>query len=109
MKIHSDIIDQTGTFYAAAQDKSYAVSDITKVGSKSRRNAFNVYLGGSARARSQHWDGYDYVKAATYDEWGFFIATLYEIDPNMIAGPYKGIDDFNTKTKHAYIDGKVIA
>lgn len=39
--------------------------------------------------------------APTYDEWGWFLAKLYEIDPAMSATYYKNAADF-----HAQTDGK---
>jgi hypothetical protein len=44
----------------------------------------------------------DMPYAASYDEWGLFLAELFELDPRMIAGTYDGRDDFHAKTGHAY-------
>ncbi len=40
--------------------------------------------------------------AATYDEWGYWLAALFAIDPEMLAGNYKGVDSFHALTKGAY-------
>lgn len=42
--------------------------------------------------------GSDTIWAATYDEWGWFIAELFERDPNAKFGYYSSRDDFNEKT-----------
>jgi hypothetical protein len=43
--------------------------------------------------------------AATYDEWGSFLAEFFEADPQAKAGPYKGGIDFHIKTEYAYALG----
>ncbi len=40
--------------------------------------------------------------AASYDEWGEWLAALFEVDPGMIAGQYKGRDDFHRQTEGKY-------
>lgn len=40
--------------------------------------------------------------AASYDEWGHFLAALFELDPAAVAGPYKSRDDFHAQTRNAY-------
>ena len=42
------------------------------------------------------------VYAASYDEWGWFIAQVFDADPDATFGPYKGIDGFDAMTKGAY-------
>jgi hypothetical protein len=45
----------------------------------------------------------DYEKAATYDEWGIFMAKLFELEPTASFGrTYKDADDFHASTKGAY-------
>jgi hypothetical protein len=40
--------------------------------------------------------------AATYDDWGYFLASLYLRDSSAVAGPYKNATDFHRQTKDAY-------
>jgi hypothetical protein len=40
--------------------------------------------------------------AATWDEWGFFMAEVFARDASAMFGPYEGADDFGNKTKGAY-------
>ena len=71
-------------------------------GSRTRRYAADVHLvswvGGKG---TDHPYRSNSGWAATYDEWGWFLAHVFAADPSAIAGPYKGIDDF-----HAQVDGK---
>lgn len=46
---------------------------------------------------------YDHVYAATWDEWGWFLAYLFGQDPNAVCGWYKGRTDFNVKTDFRYV------
>lgn len=57
---------------------------------------------GSRGARSEYMNG-ENVWAATYDEWGWFIARIFAADPDARFGEYRGRDDFNRKTKNAYL------
>jgi len=41
-------------------------------------------------------------KAATYDDWGLYLADIYGRDEYAHAGPYKGRADFNRKTDNKY-------
>jgi hypothetical protein len=43
--------------------------------------------------------------AASYDEWGWFLAELFTADPDAKAAPYKNADDFHAKTRWAYAAG----
>jgi hypothetical protein len=40
--------------------------------------------------------------AATYDDWGWFLAALFVFDPDARCGPYKNADDFARQTKGKY-------
>ena len=84
---------------------------ITVHGSRSRDHAFEVQLGTwdktSGPTKSRHFknsgvNGASHVYAASYDEWGWFIARVFQADPTAIFGPYNGLEDFNVKTKNAY-------
>lgn len=64
--------------------------------SRSHTTARDVVLTGSARHRSQ---ANREEFAATYDEWGWFLAFLYSVDPDIkCAGIYADADDFRRKT-----------
>lgn len=40
--------------------------------------------------------------AATYDEWGYFIAELYKLDPELVFGHYKSLETFQRVTENKY-------
>lgn len=75
-------------------------------GSRSHNKAFEVALRGEGRRHTKRPNtgitgaGSEY--AATYDDWGWFLAYLFESDEQATAGPYRGHDDFDRKTKYAY-------
>jgi len=43
-----------------------------------------------------------YTKSATFSEWGYLIAELYDRDPLAHIGPYKNLDDFHKRTNSQY-------
>lgn len=62
-------------------------------------SGFDIILSGASR---RHQNGGD-NKAATWDQWGVFIAWVLHIDNDAKFGPrkrpfYDGLDDFNRKT-----------
>lgn len=61
----------------------------------------NTTPGNKRRGRKQVANG-DRIWAATYDEWGWFIAEIFECDPNAKFGYYKNYDDFHEKTGHLF-------
>lgn len=79
-------------------------------GSRKRNRAFEVRLTGdgsfSRRRPNTGRSGGGEEYAATWCAWGAFFAELFEVDPNAIAGPYNGRDDFNAQTWHLFADGK---
>lgn len=118
MKIHSDTLtgaDLEGAL-CAARSAEHITPDVHFVvfgqaGSRSHRAAHEVQLGTydktTGPTKSRHYKnsgthGADSVWAATYDEWGWFLAEVYRRDASAMAGPYKSRDDFGEKTKHAY-------
>lgn len=101
MKIHTnelmggDIISAANTIPAPFQcwltDEGF--------GSRSHDRAYVVRCTGSHKVAPQGMPGH---KAATYDEWGLFLAELFSRDPGMKAGNYNGAQDFIAQTKGAY-------
>jgi uncharacterized protein YwbE len=82
-----------------------------ETGSRSHPHGFEVHLASTQKntrddgvtrrtnPMARH-DGPRY--AASYDEWGWFLAELFAADRAAKAGPYKNEDDFHVKTRHAY-------
>ena len=97
MRIHSDLIDSTH-IYAAARESRVSVEDISRHGSRSRDHAYNVNLSGESRRRPNRSHAPDEY-AATWDQWGVFLAHLFDVDPNMtVPTMYKTYDDFTYRT-----------
>lgn len=92
-------------------------------GSRSHQFAFEVQMeaferdngrragnSGSYGAMRPEVDGY----AATFDEWGWFLAALYAIDSNMIVGTpknptYRHAIDFHQRTALTYNPAELLA
>jgi hypothetical protein len=112
MKIHTDYltyIDLCDALRVAGLPELYL--EHTAHGSRSRHHAFNVNLSSDAgRDRNgrkrrlensgQYGAGYNF--AATYDEWGYWLAELFERDPDMTATYYKSREDFHAQTGGKY-------
>lgn len=95
VKIHSNVIE-THNISAAAKEAGVGLARNSLAGSRSYRRAFDVILTGSARHKVMH---NPHIVAATYDEWGWFISYLYDIDTDAKIGPYKHSADFAEKTE----------
>lgn len=73
--------------------------------SRTHTRAVDVVLSGSARHRSQA-DRTEF--AATYDEWGWFLGSLYSFDPDVKCGNvYADSEDFRRKTHGKFTVGRV--
>lgn len=89
MRIHTDHLT-TSDIYTAARHARVDVVVLTEHGSRSRDHAFNVKLEGESRRRPNggaSGKGYASGYAATWDQWGVFLAILFDIDPAMVT-PY---------------------
>lgn len=96
MRIHSNILRREA-FVSAAREAGVYIISLTECGSKSHAARFDVYLTGSHYAMTQYGDRD--MPAATWDEWGNFLAYLYKLDPQMVAGQYKTLRDFIDTTQ----------
>ena len=101
MRIHSDTLTHQDMIEAARTAGRYTVRvSFTEHGSRSRSRAFNVTLSGTG-SRHRQWvrDGDTLPpNAATWDEWGMFLAELFRRDPNAIAGSYESGEHFRWVT-----------
>lgn len=103
MRIHTDNLTARDV-HRAAFIANVAVIHLSAHGSKSRDHAFEVAISGSSPYQSAHASndrGSGGHKAATWDEWGLFLVELFKSEPTVIAGPYKGFDDFIEQTNEA--------
>ncbi len=101
MKIHSDTLTLNDLHRALPKG---VLMHCTQKGSRTRSHAFDVTLyvweKDSLHRRFGNSGGYgakDEV-AATWDEWGIWIANLYAADPDAVMAYYKDHADFIAET-----------
>jgi len=112
MRLHSDIITRDD-IYEATQEagKNVVFAEVTEHGSRARRRAFEVKLTGTSSRRpnsGKHGAGDLDDRAATWDEWGMFLADLFGADPDMIVGTpgrpvYDGAVNFHLATVYRFM------
>lgn len=117
MRIHTNLTaEDFGQLVAAPKLKADVYMERWyEYGSRSRARAFDVILrglhsttrDGTKRRRpnlgASHDRSYYDQWAATYDEWGWFLAALFEADPlARCEGTYDGREDFHEKTNNKY-------
>lgn len=96
MRIHANALTVRNV-HAAALKAHVNVVKLDQFGSKSRDHAFEIGLSGSGAHRTQYTD-LDYP-AATWDEWGMFLAYLYRCDDSIvIPRAYSDESDFHWQT-----------
>lgn len=101
MKIYTTILKERD-FYDAAQQAGVGVAALTTARGRGRDvTVYDVALTGSSKYVSAHRNA-NYCKAATYDEWGYFLAYLFRADPHMRTRYYKDALEFEAKTEGAY-------
>ena len=83
MRIHTGSLERHDLEVAARIAGVSLVRD-TLHGSNSHAHAYEVILSGSGSRLSQYRD--QDVPAATWDEWGIFLAELYQRDPQALVG-----------------------
>jgi hypothetical protein len=95
MRIHTDKVDLIDIRRAQEVAHVVAIKD-EEHGSRKRRRAWEIILSGDGAHRTQYADRAE--PAATWDQWGIFLAELFKVDPDAIAGPYDGADQFHEVT-----------
>lgn len=118
MKLHSSV--HTMKTIVEAKDRATAAGKLPKhitlelmgSGSRTRNAAFVIRLytefkqPGDGRRRvntGNAGSGADY--AATWDEWGWFMAEVFAADPDASFDRYDGVADFNARTDGAFLLG----
>lgn len=126
MKLHSSSpkIDAMPILLAlnAAKKAGHVGTDVYFVqlepaGTRTRNKAWNIQLGSNhkrgrlaggtevkRRPKNTGVRGSDgqFPFAATWHEWGFFIAEIFRLDPEAVFGPYKGAEDFHEQTRYQF-------
>lgn len=99
MRLHSDTITRADIFAALPDD---VTATVVTHGSRKRAQAFEVSLEGLGARHTrkknsgQYGAGVEY--AASWDDWGIWLAALYEIDPQLNATYYQDREDFYART-----------
>ncbi len=103
LRLHTDTLTKSDLERAAPSGVDV---NVVCHGSRQRDHAFEVALRGygarhNRRVNSgQRGAGDEY--AATYSDWGHWLACLFRKDPKMIAGQYDGVADFHRQTEGLY-------
>jgi hypothetical protein len=84
MRIHSNSLDSL-EIRKAARRAGVSFTRFDLKGSRSHEAAFDVILTGASSRRQN--GGED--QAATWDQWGIFLGTMFSIDPAMVCGTVK--------------------
>lgn len=98
MRIHSDTLTDRDMMDAARIARVH-FDRYLNTGSRSRHHGFDITLTGESRRRPNGGNrgaGDDY--AATWDQWGVFLAVLFDRDETMIATYYADAAEFHYKT-----------
>lgn len=85
MRIHSDVL-ATPEFRQAAYLAGVDLIEFDESGSRSRARAFKFSLSGSSPYQRGFGASKNGEHAATWDEWGIFLAVLFGFDPNAHCG-----------------------
>lgn len=119
MRIHTTIAEATEIYAALGSQKNLGrIADhvsfkkLEHHTSRSHAHGWEIQLeaferdngrragnSGSYGAMQPEYDGY----AATYDEWGWLLAALYKLDPQMLVyGQYTDAEHFDERTAWTY-------
>lgn len=120
MRIHSDILEHKDIVHALRTQRDLGrvgpntyTAVLNEHGSRKRARAWEIKLEaiekipGDGR-RFGNSGGYGSTSqttgeySATYDEWGWFLAELYRLDPDLITPYYENVQDFHEKTGMTY-------
>lgn len=113
MRLHAsaDVTAQTIQAATTAAGMRGVHATATRHGSRTHAQAWEVSLTGTSSRRPNSGrggaDGDDY--AATWDEWGMFLAALYAVDPTMRAGSGKHPAYVNAEDFHAITRGRFLS
>lgn len=125
MRLHTNTMTDLDLYTALrrAKNKGRVTQDVyfwafERHRSRSRAGAYEIQLGTadqtSGPTRSRHYKNSgqygarserngEPVWSATYEEWGWFIAELFAVEPDLIFGSYKGLASFNEQTGDKFL------
>lgn len=103
MKIHLNLPEHKAidALNDARRAADVVFERVTLHGSRTHERAVDVILSGDSphainSGRSGSWG--DAPRAASWDQWGIFLAVIFEADPTAKAGRYANAEDFHHKT-----------
>lgn len=117
MKLHSDTLTVSDVQDAMKRakdrggvDRLVCFDTLAPRGSRSRKNGFEVRLewvgtkvkGDGRRFTNSGNGGASDTYAAFYEEWGWFLAEVFDMDPDAKLDRYEGRDSFHQLTRHAF-------
>ncbi len=97
MRIHTSL--NHSDLYDAARAARVGFTTLTEHKSRSHVRAFEIKLTGSSSYRQNFGDDY----AATWDEWGIFLAVLFERDADIKTPYYRDRNDFHWQTGERFV------
>ena len=103
MRLHTSATE--ADVRAAAKVARATLARLSEHGSRSREHAFEVTLTGESSRWPNGGRTTDRGKAATWDQWGVFLAALYAIDPQMTCWAYSGAYEFHVRTAERFANG----
>lgn len=103
MRIHANNLT-TSEIYKAARIARVEIEHLTEHGSRKRAHAFEVKLSGESRRRPNNNGAHGDVFAATWDQWGVFLAYLFDADNEItIPTAYVDRENFQFKTDARFV------
>lgn len=111
MRIRTDKITRADLYAQLPKPELYLTAH--ERGSRTHARAFDValeWLGPKERGDGRYRrnpgksGGFDMPWAATYDEWGEWLARLFEIDPGATMTYYRDREDFHAQTNGKYLE-----
>jgi len=99
MRIHSDSIEELD-IRKAARRAGIGFTRFSLHGSRKRAAAFDVIMTGSSPRRQNQGED----MAATWDEWGVFLSTLFGLDEHMVTPYYEDAEHFHWMTGGRFVD-----
>lgn len=103
MRIHTH---SHGTIQLAAMDAGVDLVKCEEHGSRKSTRAFEIKLEGASKRRSNGGSsGAGSGYAATWDQWGVFLAAIFAVDPDASCWAYKNSADFDYQTGMRFENG----
>ncbi len=97
MRLHTNLT--SADIYEAARTAGVDLDKAEAHGSRKRDRAFEVKLTGNSRRRPNGGNyGAGDAYAATWDQWGIFLAVLFARDPALTCWAYDGAEAFGYAT-----------